>query len=378
MPDLPQQMRRRLLGLSFCAFGALLSGCATDSGNEASPDPYVWPSPEEPRFYWEQTIRSSADVVAETRAELLRRVATGETMAGKPLEKPYGVAAHEGLLFVSDTLARRVHAFDIPGKRYFVIGDKGVGALAKPLAVAVANGLLYVCDATGKRVVVFDLEGNYKMSIGNKEELSRPSGITLSKDGSRLYVVDTGGVDTDRHRIMTYDAKTGEHLFEIGTRGNDSGDFNLPISAATNANGNIYVVDGGNFRVQAFTPGGEFVKSFGEVGRMSGHFARPKAIAADQHGNVYVTDSAFANFQIFDENGTLLLFIGQRGESGAPGEYMLPAGIAIDPADGRVYVADQFFRKVEVFRPAGVPAERPPRESQAPAAAAESKKVPKE
>jgi sugar lactone lactonase YvrE len=32
---------------------------------------------------------------------------------------------------------------------------------------------------------------------------------------------------------------------------------------------------------------------------------------------------------------------------------MLPAGIAVDQ-DGRVYMADQFHRKVDVFRPASL------------------------
>ena len=36
-----------------------------------------------------------------------------------------------------------------------------------------------------------------------------------------------------------------------------------------------------------------------------------------------------------------------------PGRYMLPAGISVDE-DGRVYVVDQFHRKVDIFRPASV------------------------
>jgi hypothetical protein len=37
---------------------------------------------------------------------------------------------------------------------------------------------------------------------------------------------------------------------------------------------------------------------------------------------------------------------------------MLPSGIAVD-LDGRIYMVDQFFRKVEVFRPASLPANAP-------------------
>ena len=64
--------------------------------------------------------------------------------------------------------------------------------------------------------------------------------------------------------------------------------------------------------------------------------------------------SGFGNFQIFNTEGELLLFIGTRSARGGPSEFMLPAGISIDE-DGRVYVIDQYLRKLDVFRPAAIP-----------------------
>ena len=51
----------------------------------------------------------------------------------------------------------------------------------------------------------------------------------------------------------------------------------------------------------------------------------------------------------------MLLFIGDRSERDAPAKYMLPTGIAVDE-DGRVYVVDQWFRKIDIFRPAALAA----------------------
>ena len=50
--------------------------------------------------------------------------------------------------------------------------------------------------------------------------------------------------------------------------------------------------------------------------------------------------------------------VGARSENGGPGTFLLPAGISVD-VDGRIYVVEQFFRKLEVFRPADLPEDWP-------------------
>jgi DNA-binding beta-propeller fold protein YncE len=341
------------------ALALTLGACATDQKKQTA-QALVWPSPDDARFYWEQTLTGSGDLMEETQQQRLRRMATGETTAGHALQKPWGVAAFDGKVYVGDTISRRVHVFDMRGKKYSTIADQGVGALAKPLDMTTdGNGLLYVCDNAGRRVVVFDTEGKFVRSIGGN--LQRPSGVAVNKDGSRIYVVDTGGVTSEKHQIVMFDA-AGKELGTIGTRGSAPGQLNLPLSVTYSvANDHIYVVDGGNFRVSEFAADGAFVKAFGDIGRSSGQFARPKAITSDRDGNVYVTDAAFGNFQIFGPDGKLLLDVGGRGASGQGGEFMLPAGITVDKSDGRVYVVDQFFPKVDVFRPASTAEARVPR-----------------
>ena len=187
-----------------------------------------------------------------------------------------------------------------------------------------------------------------------REDLERPSGLAVDPSGTRVYVVDTGGVDSENHRVVVFDDQ-GIKLNTIGSRGTEPGEFNLPLSATVTPDGIVHVVDGGNFRIQSFSPEGEWLASFGQVGRTLGTFSRPKSIAHDADGRLYVSDAAFGNFQIFDQQGHLLLFIGERAPQGGPAQYMLTSGIAVDE-EGRIFVVDQFFRKVDVFRPASVPA----------------------
>lgn len=317
------------------------------------------PGPEKPRYYYERTLYGSTDVKAETATDRLRRFATGESARGRGFAKPFDVRADQGRIFISDTVNRRVAVLDFPQQRYYEIGTTGVGRLAKPLGLTTdAVGHLYVVDGTAKRIQVYDLEGRHLRSIGTGEVLQRPSGIAVTPDGERIYVVDTGGVSSDDHAIRVFNA-VGEHLFDIGTRGKEEGEFNLPLMAAMSSDRRLYVSDTGNFRIQVFDADGNFIRSFGGIGRRPGQFSHPKGIAVDSEGRVFVADSGFANIQIFDDQGRILLFIGDRNERGGPGQYILPAGISVD-VDGRIYFVDQFFRKVDVFRPAWLPPESPP------------------
>jgi len=312
------------------------------------------PPPEQARFIFERTIRSSADIERPDKETRWRRILTGETVRTRAFAKPFDVEACRGRIYVSDSVGRSVLAFDVPSGEIIEIGLREPGLLRKPLGMAVdAQCNLYVADQTAGRVVIYDRDGNFINAIGGDDMFDRLSHVDVDPDGKRAYCVDTGGVRSDRHHVRVFDVQSGEHLFDIGTRGSEPGELNLARDVAIGPDGNVYVVDGGNFRVQVFDPEGEFLRQIGSIGVRSGQFSRPKGIDTDADGNIYVSDAAFGNFQIFNSQGELLLFVGDRSESMQPAKFLLPAGIAVDE-DGRVYMVDQFFRKVDVFRPAAL------------------------
>ena len=330
----------------------LLSGCATTAENASPLELPVFPAPpDEPRIIYERSIFSNVDVEIESEESSFKRMVTGASRIGIGMGKPFGVSVHQGRVFVSDTVKRLVVAFDVPEARFFEIGTKSPGEMVKPMGLDVdLQGNLYVCDAALKQVLMYDRDGNYLRRFGEPEMFDRPSGLTVDPSGDRIFVVDTGGVDSDRHQVSVIDTKSGKLLRIIASRGGEEGELNLPRDATIAEDGNLYVVDGGNFRIQVFNQQGEFLKTFGDIGRRSGQFSRPKGIGVDKNGNIYIADTAFGNFQIFDAQGQLLLAVGSRNATPGPATFMLPAGLALDE-DGRIYMVDQYFRKVEVFRP---------------------------
>ena len=346
--------RRWLVVVSLLATGYSLlfvSGCTTTPPQSYNPAPVYPAPPDEPRFIYESTLQTSEDVEQLSGFERFKVMVTGNSPTVRGLVKPYGVAVYQGRVYVTDTAQHAVLLFDVPAHRFRQFGEDEPGKLLKPIGITVSKqGEVYVADVSARRVFVFTLEGVYLRTLGSDELLRRPVGVAISPDGTRLYVVDVGGLDNNNHHVQVFDPHSGALLQTIGTRGEAKGQFNLPLQAATAPDGTLYVVDGGNFRVEAFDPNGKFLLSFGEPGRFPGQFARPKGIATDADGNIYVVDTAFGNVQIFNPKGQVLMFIGNRDRAGKPGKFFLPAGVAVGE-DGRVYMVDQYFRKVEVFKP---------------------------
>lgn len=316
-----------------------------------------WPKPPDPpRYVYETSLRSSQSISRRTATDSIRDFVTGQSKAKEGLKsfaKAFDVAAHGGKIVVTDTVARAAVMFDVPRRKVFVFGvrgdGKGKGILQKPLGVGMdAEQFVYIADVSAQDVKVYDPLGLYIRSIGGKDFFERPVDVAANNAGDRIYVLDAGGIQSEWHRVIVFD-KEGNKINEIGRRGVADGEFNLPNQLTVANDGTLYVLDAGNFRVQAFTADGEFITKWGKVGRNLGDFARPRGIATDSDGNVYVTDTAFRNFQIFNPDGKLLLFIGGPGLEDKPGQYVLPSGVAVDETD-RLYIVDQMHHKVEVIR----------------------------
>ncbi len=342
--------RFSFLILAVCVLA--LAGCTTlpEKPATARKGPPYWPAlPDQPRFVYETDLRDSNSIRAETETDRFKQLVTEGKPAVQSFKKAFAVAARFGSIYVTDTEDRVVYVFDVPLRKFYSFGYRPEGGLRKPLGIALDGKMnVYVADASERRIMVYDRLGLFQRAIGSREELKRPVGVAVNRAGDRIYVVDTGDAENDDHHVVVYDG-AGTKLFTIGKRGSAPGEFNFPVAAAVAPDGTLYVLDAGNFRVQAFTPDGKFLRSFGSVGNGFGQFARPRGIAVDDEGNVYVSDTVFGNVQVFNSDGELLLAIGERSLEDGPGKFLLPAGVAVDET-GRLYVVDQFFHKVEVIR----------------------------
>jgi DNA-binding beta-propeller fold protein YncE len=112
--------------------------------------------------------------------------------------------------------------------------------------------------------------------------------------------------------------------------------------------GNVYVTDTLNNRVEIFDADGAFISEFGTPGDGPGHFARPKGIAIDSDGHIWVADEVQCRVQVFNKEGQLLIYLGERGVY--PGQFQVLYGIAADNHNNRIITSEQFPGRVQVFR----------------------------
>lgn len=333
----------------------LLAGCAVvdadKQANSRKKENLLWPAPpDQPRFKFEAALRSAADIVKETQDMQLRRQFTGmaDTSRMPVIDKPAGIAARNGLVYVADPLAKGITVFDLRRRKLFRFGQREPNVLEKPQAVAVdAAGQVYVLDSALRKVMVFDNLGLFVYSINVAKGFTNPVAVAVSPGGETVYVVDRGDIGNADHKVVAL-APDGSERFRLGPRGREEGKFNIPLAAAVGADGTLYVADAGNFRIQAFDASGKFLSAFGRPGAEPGSFSRPRSIALDPEGNIYVSDAGFNNVQIFNPAGQLLMPLGGLSREPGAGNYALIAGVAVDDKNF-LYVVDHYFNKIEVY-----------------------------
>ncbi len=343
----------RVLSYALLACTALLAACISVGEPPAAYDgPMVWPQPPDlPRFAFEQMLRSAQDIGEASEDAKLRESLTGkEAVPSAPLlDKPSAIAAKQGSIYIADSGTNSIVVFDLVRRRIFRFGTREPNKLGKPAGLAVDKDMfIYVADSKLRKVLVFDNLGLYVGSIGNPEDLERPTGVCVSPKKDKAYVVDRSFNESSKHHLLIYSLGSTQPKV-VGSRGSEPGQFNVPLQCAVAPDGTVYVLDSGNFRIQALDPDGKYLFGWGQAGKEFGHFARPRGIAVDDDGLVYVSDASFNNFQIFNPKGELLMAVGEGGMESHPGVYSMLNGVAVDEK-GYVYVGDQGYNKVEVFK----------------------------
>ena len=181
--------------------------------------------------------------------------------------------------------------------------------------------------------------GSTGSSGSGNGQFGYPQGIASDAQGD-IYVTDT-----TNNRVEKLDS-AGKYLSQFGSAGSGNGQFSSPNGVAVGAKGDVYVADSGNRRIERFSATGEYVGKFGSQGTGSGQFSSGiGGIATDAAGGVWASDYADHRIEHFSAEGE---YLGQITDS----HMSSPRDIAIG-ADGSLWVVDLYYERVEEFNAAG-------------------------
>jgi uncharacterized protein (TIGR03663 family) len=243
------------------------------------------------------------------------------------------------------------------------IGSTGAGAgqFSEPNGItADAKGNVYVADTLNQRIVkiapdgtttMFGQAGNGDGQFGNPHDQDAqyaqdgPWGVAVDAQGD-IYVTDTWN-----HRIEKF-SPDFKFIMQWG-----AGELFGPRHIAVDSQGNVYVVDTGNKRVREYAADGTLTKDTGADGTGVGQFKEPSAISFGPNGDIYVADYWNNRIQIFDSSFKYSHDIkvktwGSRGITDRAYLVVLNDGhvLATDPANGRIIVFDSGGNEVSSWR----------------------------
>lgn len=256
---------------------------------------------------------------------------------------PFAVAVdHQGQLYVADYGNERVQKLANTGRWLASFGrqDQGEGKLSWPMAAGVdAAGNLYAADSYPPSVQKFDNQGRFllRWELPLKDTAGYNGGdpLSLALDSSgNVYL----GVSSTQH-ILKYDSQ-GHLLLEWGHPGSGAGQFNGIRGLTVDRHNQLWVADGGNYRLQKFDEQGHFLSEldfnfYKEAGPDERYKDAPVGIALDDQDQLFVLFSPF--LRKFDSQGKFLVQWGDPQSGSGENSFVLANNVFVD-GQGLVYV----------------------------------------
>jgi len=213
-----------------------------------------------------------------------------------------GIAVRNNFVYVVDHELHSVKKFDTTGNFIASWGSKGSddGKLNLPNGIAVSkDNFVYVVDTANSRVQKFDSDGKHVKTIGSSGfdagKFINPLGITVDDNGN-IYVGDSGN---SRVQKLTSDG-TFVKAFSAS-----SGGLKIsPDGIAVDSAGNIIVADVGNNRIVIMDKDGAVRSVFGTTGTGNTQFKIPKDVEVDADGDLFVVDSSNHRVQKYGSSDT--------------------------------------------------------------------------
>ena len=363
----------------------------------------------------------------------------------KQFHAPESIAlTSAGDVIVADTGNNRLQVFKPNGEFLYEMGNGGKqpGEYRQITSVAVDPlGYIYVADAKNKTITKYTPKGVFLESrnlhyspddlafdkLQNLYVLSRQEGKIVKyppkngkpdelslKNAITNHLTDTAGIAADfRGDIYLIEWKNNsivkidqmeQVLFSFGSQGIGKGQFNMPESISCDTDGNVFVADTLNGRVQSFKitgsnkkalkpipfippvldydvsiytgkmivdlnaiPGrglyalsdyyaqilfiGETKLIFGKTDEEAYKLSNPQALFVNGEGRMLIADTGHHRLQFMTPDGSFDYQFGKKGKDRS--EFLALGGVVMDE-EGYIFVADSKNNRIQVFNNDGI------------------------
>lgn len=256
-----------------------------------------------------------------------------------------GLAMEGGHIFVGDSARGGVHHFRTAAPAVVTAAPKqtAIPFVRWQQSTAASVGRMAWDGKDTLYAVARDKPAIVRIRNGMTEEMAlkdvSPTALAFDKNGT-LWVLDKR-----RSRVSRLNS-AGDPALSFGSDGRRNGQFDEPGDMVISSEGNIYVADTGNSRIQAFSSDGVFFKVFDSG--LSGKLKKPAAMAIDARDNLYVLDTSRATVTVFSPNGDALREFG--GDKAREADSLKNA-VGVMAGHDEVFVLDP--DRIRVFSPDG-------------------------
>lgn len=273
-----------------------------------------------------------------------------------------------------------------------IIEDEEGSKINFPAFVSVDSVTKEIYVISQSKITIYTSDFFPIFTLGKSIGIETPQGLTVDFDGN-LYVAQSATNENPRHRISVYNARL-QWTKDIYLKGFENSESFIPSCLAVDKKGNIYVsgnyypgvlvlnnegelleiispeeegrkvninyvtIDGDGkiylvseqvSHIYVYDENKKFLFKFGEKGGSTGKLSRPEAVGVDNRtGTMYVVDYMRHTVSAYDKEGKYLFEFGGLGWG--EGWFQYPRDIAVD-SQGRVFVADTFNNRIQVFKP---------------------------
>lgn len=226
-----------------------------------------------------------------------------------------------------------------------IVSDDQERLIGYVTAIAAGDdGTLHTADSRDGLLVRFGADGRSALPLAGKERVFSSSRVRgLVRLGPDRFAVANEGDG----KVAIIDAQ-GTVLNRFGDGGSDEGRLNSPAGLAWSQNRRLYVADKHNNRISVFGPDGVYIRTLG--GQDGAKLDTPEQVYVDHRERVYVFERrSRGTLSVFSHDGALLHRTDAATLGQAAKATLRLTTLAIDPATALVYLGDSENGRVYLY-----------------------------